>query len=495
MILYGVVSLLAIRTPVYEELVSLGKGLLWIGLGWSLIQIGGAVRSFLLRGTVIIAAVVAFVTLLATKGFYITPYAHWNKFLFPIGNAIYYGDFMALHLPLGMYLLFVEDQKLRRVFWTISLVLIFMGLWLSECRASFVGLSVSLPFGGFLLVKSRFLNRKSFAILMLSFVLLGVFSDRFVSGRPGEIPTWNRLKGLAVMPLRSDLNEVSGGRVHTYLNTLEMIRDRPFLGWGPGSFRFVYPEYAHRIGYDPHIRMEQWLEHPLNELLNQAVEGGFCGVSLFVIWWIILFGLAWRSLRLSQDRDESLLLITALVGLVFLSISWQFSLSSIFPLTRFLVAFYLSMLWPLLRINTVRVLTSPVWLQPVLLILISFLTLFTLSYQFSLYASVKGQSAKTIDAQKGWLKCAVSLAPWGFEPLLRSSSRYLWTTEREKAWPFVEGLYRQFPSMPIVLYQRAAMYYQQGDDRRALELMEKALRVAPANPDATRWVEFLKGRF
>jgi hypothetical protein len=125
--------------------------------------------------------------------------------------------------------------------------------------------------------------------------------------------------------------------------------------------------------------------------------------------------------------------------------------------------------------------------------LASALTLFVLSYQVSLFAAYKGSTARTLVKQARCRELAVQIAPWGIEPLLRSSSRYLWTAEREKAWPFIERMYENFPYTPIVLYQTAVMHHQRGDNRIALDLMEKALRAAPTQPDATRWLETIKG--
>jgi len=71
-------------------------------------------------------------------------------------------------------------------------------------------------------------------------------------------------------------------------SAIRMIRDRPWTGFGPGTFRHVYPAYA---TFDAGAVVE----HVHNEFLEWATEGG---VSFAMLWFALAAALvapAWRA--------------------------------------------------------------------------------------------------------------------------------------------------------------------------------------------------------
>jgi len=66
-------------------------------------------------------------------------------------------------------------------------------------------------------------------------------------------------------------------RLPVWHSTVEMIRDRPWRGFGLDGFRFVYPRY---------MRIDAWTEpvlnHPHNAWLDAAVRLGLPGLAAFV---------------------------------------------------------------------------------------------------------------------------------------------------------------------------------------------------------------------
>lgn len=95
-------------------------------------------------------------------------------------------------------------------------------------------------------------------------------------------------------------------RTHTWLATVEMIKDNPILGVGTGNFKVIYSAYRRpQIFYIEKLHNVE-TQHAENEILEQAAVGGLVGLALFI--WLMgsVFYLAWRRLK-DSGQDPSLL--------------------------------------------------------------------------------------------------------------------------------------------------------------------------------------------
>ena len=102
------------------------------------------------------------------------------------------------------------------------------------------------------------------------------------------------LLGLALPPLRARVTAAfttqsnsTAFRYYTWLGMLDMIRARPLQGWGPGSFEWVYPRYAHagytRLGHESYLQV--------------ATEAGLPGLAAYLALWVALSLALARRLR------------------------------------------------------------------------------------------------------------------------------------------------------------------------------------------------------
>ncbi|HAS51118.1 MAG TPA: hypothetical protein DCS21_05030 [Gammaproteobacteria bacterium] len=70
----------------------------------------------------------------------------------------------------------------------------------------------------------------------------------------------------------------SGLRLEFYRNTLALIREHPWLGWGTGSFPSVYAKYAQQLGF----ALTQ-LSQPHNEYLLTVQQLGLAGLAVLML--------------------------------------------------------------------------------------------------------------------------------------------------------------------------------------------------------------------
>ncbi|MET4023722.1 O-antigen ligase family protein [Bradyrhizobium sp. S3.2.12] len=100
------------------------------------------------------------------------------------------------------------------------------------------------------------------------------------------------------------------GRWQAYASTVEMIRDRPWLGSGLGTFRWVFPEY--RSGDIPSYGV--W-EQAHNSTLEVAAEMGVPFALILGIGWIASLVVLCRGM-LGRNRDAILPTAAFWIGLL-----------------------------------------------------------------------------------------------------------------------------------------------------------------------------------
>lgn len=87
------------------------------------------------------------------------------------------------------------------------------------------------------------------------------------------------------------------GRLIVNRNTLEMIKDYPILGSGPGTFTILYPKYR-----DPRLRTFMNATH--NDYLQYAEEMGLFGIGSFILILVLFFK---KNLNLIKNLSDKYL--------------------------------------------------------------------------------------------------------------------------------------------------------------------------------------------
>lgn len=95
--------------------------------------------------------------------------------------------------------------------------------------------------------------------------------------------------------------EADRGRWAMWRHTLEIIRDHPLLGIGPGNWRYVYPPYD---GGDM-IRADSAPERPHNDYLEIASETGVPSLIIYIWFLIAVARVLLRILKTPADPEHT----------------------------------------------------------------------------------------------------------------------------------------------------------------------------------------------
>ncbi len=186
------------------------------------------------------------------------------------------GIYLAMVMPIAMSLLFFVKDRIKRIGLLIVIVFIGVAIFCSGSRGAFLNLFISISFLG--IVYWDRIPKK--AIL---FVLLCVVSGYLILS--------------PVIKLYFRMAEGLSYRDIIWKNSLEMIKEHPFLGFGLGAFpqiflsRYTFPsmvDFEDALGEIEITGTSEVLSgfNAHNQFLNYAAEMGVFAVLLIFIFYV-----------------------------------------------------------------------------------------------------------------------------------------------------------------------------------------------------------------
>jgi len=226
-------------------------------------------------------------------------------------NRNYFAGYLLMVIPLSVGFLFSREANQSRPFegWRHRL-------------SSLDGKTLLISFGVILMILGLLLSASRMGILslLISFSLISLlFKDPRRGQRVSRIPVlifglallWAAWIGLdAVISRFFTAHEGLKSRWILWGNTLEILKDFPFLGSGLGTFTEVLPMYR-----SFHIR--GLITHAENDFLQLASEAGLCGAGLLLALFLFLFFRAASGIRsLTSMEPQKYIGIGCLVGIL-----------------------------------------------------------------------------------------------------------------------------------------------------------------------------------
>ncbi len=301
-----------------------------------------ASRLSLARATLLTQAMVLAATLEAVYGiaqyYGIDPVlrdpvrAGWTVAFGTTGNRNWLGGYMVMLLPLAVAFVLSAAQRWVAAGWAVCLGILHTALLCTLGRTAWIGAVVALG------AMVMFLRSKQIRIDAprgaLVLALLGMITTVFFlpsgpfAARGGDRAI-ERVKTLAP----SELPDAMGVRGALWRQTLPLIAHRPLFGYGPETFRLVFPqawteEWQRLIGPRPHV-----IDKAHNQLLDLAMSTGVVGVAGYLWAFAAMWRAGWRRMS-TVPLTPALLVAGALAGTLgyLFQIEWQFSVVSVAPI-------------------------------------------------------------------------------------------------------------------------------------------------------------------
>jgi len=214
-----------------------------------------------------------------------------------LGNPNFSSMFIASILPLAIFFGLQSRIQASRIYYGTSALVIIIGLALFSSRGSIIAVLVELVIIVGVAIGWR-LSRTFAVTMFVGLVITGVVVGSFIpAARPG------------VVSQTLDLTESNvDTRLAAWDLTLNMIRDNPVLGTGPGNYSITFEQNASTI-----FSNSERFDDAHNLVLHLAATGGILLAVLFltIIGFAVLTG--WRNFQRTKD-PLLLILLAAIVG-------------------------------------------------------------------------------------------------------------------------------------------------------------------------------------
>ncbi|MBI4870425.1 MAG: O-antigen ligase family protein [Candidatus Riflebacteria bacterium] len=348
-----------------------------------------------------------------------------------------------------------------------ALALVVTGLMLSLSRSGWLGAAA----GGFVLVV---LDRGLVAASrsLLPFVVVGLVTlGLLLYLRP---PTNLDLSRIAATSSRSNQE-----RIAIWTGTVELIRDNPWLGVGPGGFSRCFVPYSPPFLQEIFAAENMRAQHAHSELLHVAAESGLVGLAL----WLGVVVLAVKALLAREDgtAEEELRLRRVHLGmLAALLVNAAIGLDARFATSGMLLWYLVGMAAS--RQPVTREAGGVVLRRPLLVAMAVYLMWLPLD-------SLEADSAKMTGAglhmtgrsreAEPYLEKAVALRPADGEAHFLRGRNFV----AMKAYAEAEAAYldavRMDPNNPAVYYNLAKVYIRTGEFGKARTALARVLSINP----------------
>ncbi|HEY8402994.1 MAG TPA: O-antigen ligase family protein [Flavobacteriales bacterium] len=227
-----------------------------------------------------------------------------------------YGAVLAMYFPVVIGLLMRKHMNLLlRVLLTIGFVILTVGIILSYTRAAW--LSIAGIMGILVVMLLRIRLRTALLALLVSgtFVYLS-WDDLQVALSRNKQDSSDKLEEhvTSMSNVSSDASNLE--RLNRWNCAIEMFKERPMVGWGPGTYQFVYAPFQRSKDLTIISTRQGNGGNAHSEYLGPLCEQGVLGMALFIALLLGVSQLAFRLFYHLRERNLKLLVGSTYLGLM-----------------------------------------------------------------------------------------------------------------------------------------------------------------------------------
>ncbi len=249
-------------------------------------------------------------------------YGLWNKQAANFVVNPLYNDHTSYGAALAMYLPFLFGFSFTKTYSPgvktiarIVLGILFMGLILSYARAAWI--SVMAAFIVWIIMRLRIRFKPIFITFLITFSIILVFQNQILMylERNNTESSANLSEHISsISNISSDASNLE--RINRWSCAIRMYKDKPFLGWGPGTYMFNYAPY--QLTADRTIISTNSADggNAHSEYLGPMAESGFMGLVTFLLLISVVIYTAIHTYTRTNDKRLKTLVMSALLGLI-----------------------------------------------------------------------------------------------------------------------------------------------------------------------------------
>lgn len=226
-----------------------------------------------------------------------------------------YGATLAMFLPIITGMLFMNRYKvLTKYLIAIVLSVLVVAIILSYTRAAWV--SIAAAIGVWVIIRLRikyyWVVAGIIGVVALFFVFQTDIMLRLEQNRQ-DSSTDIKEHVQSISNVATDASNLE--RINRWKCAFRMFKEKPFLGWGPGTYQFEYAPFQR--SYEKTIISTNAgdMGNAHSEYFGPFSESGVLGMLSFIAIVIMVYITGLRAYRNSPDKDDRTIILGVLCGL------------------------------------------------------------------------------------------------------------------------------------------------------------------------------------
>lgn len=227
-----------------------------------------------------------------------------------------YGVMIAFFIPVILGFLFDKSySNIQRFFTFITSVILLGGLYLSYSRAAWLGLAAA--FGVMLIIKLKIKRKWILLTLVICIGLLFMLRTDIIMKleKNKQDTSENLVEHLQSMSnISTDASNLE--RLNRWEAAFRMFKERPFWGFGPGTYQFCYAPFQYSYERTIISTNAGNRGNAHSEYIGPLAETGVLGLLSVLAIAITAIYTAFKVYRGSNDKKIKLLTMIALLSLI-----------------------------------------------------------------------------------------------------------------------------------------------------------------------------------
>lgn len=164
----------------------------------------------------------------------------WKSAFSTFGNQNFFGSFLVLQIPFSLYIISVYQMKWGYITYSISI----LALMMTSTRSAWIGFAISFVFMYILILRKN--SQYKWIILITIFIILGfnfMTGSQLISRFLSVFKDVNILITTSYDSNHEVIDQLGSLRMFIWIRTLELIKMRPFFGFGIENLDLAFERY------------------------------------------------------------------------------------------------------------------------------------------------------------------------------------------------------------------------------------------------------------
>lgn len=252
--------------------------------------------------------VVVYTTIIHSRHGFDNNSAHWVMSPF-YNDHTAYGAALAIYLIYAIAYALLPDMKTSRRVLVLSVVaLLSVAMILSSCRAAWVSLAAAIGVLACVLLKIKFRWILGVAVVLVG--LFFAFQHQIIDAleHNNQDASGDIVENIqSITNISTDASNLE--RINRWQSAFRLFADRPVLGWGPGTYQFVYAPFQMSKEKTVISTNAGDAGNAHSEYIGTLAEQGFIGAILLLSFVITVVYTGLKSYQKAKNKKAKVLVL------------------------------------------------------------------------------------------------------------------------------------------------------------------------------------------